>query len=92
MTLLELRNVEKSFPGRAAPVLANINLDIPEGQFAAIVGCSGAGKTTLISLMAGLTPPDRGDITFDSRPSPGPGPERAVVFQNYSLLPWLTVR
>jgi len=92
MNLLELRNVEKSFPGRTAPVLGNINLDIPEGQFAAIVGCSGAGKTTLISLIAGLTTPDRGDITFDGRPSHGPGPERAIVFQNYSLLPWLTVR
>ena len=91
MNLLELRNVEKSFPGRTAPILADINLSIPEGQFTAIVGCSGAGKTTLVSLIAGLTTPDRGEIIFDGQPSRGPGPERAIVFQNYSLLPWLTV-
>jgi len=91
MNLLELRNVEKSFPGREVPVLAGINLSIPEGQFTAIVGCSGAGKTTLISLIAGLTIPDRGEVIFDGRVSYAPGPERAIVFQNYSLLPWLTV-
>jgi nitrate/nitrite transport system ATP-binding protein len=91
MNLLELNKVEKSFPGRAEPVLADINLRIPEGQFTAIVGCSGAGKTTLISLIAGLTTPDRGEVFFNGQPSREPGPERAIVFQNYSLLPWLTV-
>ena len=91
MNLLELRNVEKCFPGRTTPVLADINLNIPEGQFTAVVGCSGAGKTTLISLIAGLTAPDRGAVIFDGHASRGPGPERAIVFQNYSLLPWLTV-
>ncbi len=91
MNLLELRKVEKSFPGREVPVLADINLSIPEGQFTAIVGCSGAGKTTLVSLIAGLTIPDRGEVTFAGQPSREPGPERALVFQNYSLLPWLTV-
>jgi nitrate/nitrite transport system ATP-binding protein len=89
--LFELRNVEKSFAGRLQPVLVQLNLSIPEGQFAAVVGCSGAGKTTLISLIAGLSKPDRGEILFASRPLGPPGPERAVVFQNYSLLPWLTV-
>jgi nitrate ABC transporter ATP-binding subunit len=89
--LLELRNVEKSFAGRLQPVLVQLNLGIPEGQFAAVVGCSGAGKTTLISLIAGLLKPDRGEILFAGRPLGPPGPERAVVFQNYSLLPWLTV-
>jgi nitrate/nitrite transport system ATP-binding protein len=91
MNVLELKSVEKTFPGREVPVLADINLSIPEGQFTAIVGCSGAGKTTLISLLAGLTTPDRGEVIFDSQPSREPGPERAIVFQNYSLLPWLTV-
>jgi nitrate/nitrite transport system ATP-binding protein len=91
MNVLELTNVEKSFPGREIPVLADINLSIPEGQFTAIVGCSGAGKTTLISLLAGLTTPDRGKVIFDGKPAREPGPERAIVFQNYSLLPWLTV-
>jgi len=89
--LLELRNVEKSFPGRAQPVLTRLNVSIPEGQFATIVGCSGAGKTTLVSLIAGLLKPDRGEIFFAGQPLADPGPERAVVFQNYSLLPWLTV-
>jgi len=91
MNLLELRNVEKNFPGRADPVLVDINLNIPEGQFTAIVGCSGAGKTTLVSLIAGLTTPDHGEVLFDGQPSREPGPERAIVFQNYSLLPWFTV-
>lgn len=91
MNLLELKSVEKSFPGREVPVLADINLGIPEGQFTAIVGCSGAGKTTLISLLAGLTTPDRGEVIFDGQPAREPGPERAIVFQNYSLLPWFTV-
>ncbi|MBI3249505.1 MAG: ABC transporter ATP-binding protein [Deltaproteobacteria bacterium] len=89
--LIELRNVEKSFPGRGKPVLTRLSLAIPEGQFAVIVGCSGAGKTTLISLLAGLILPDRGEIFFAGEPLSAPGPERAVVFQNYSLLPWLTV-
>lgn len=89
--LIELRNVEKSFPGRVTPVLTRISASIPEGQFATIVGCSGAGKTTLISLLAGLLKPDRGEINFAGQPLDEPGPERAVVFQNYSLLPWLTV-
>jgi nitrate/nitrite transport system ATP-binding protein len=89
--LLELRNVEKSFPGRTQPVLTRLSVAIPEGQFAAIVGCSGAGKTTLVSLIAGLLKPDRGEILFAGQPLAAPGPERAVVFQNYSLLPWLSV-
>jgi nitrate/nitrite transport system ATP-binding protein len=89
--LLELRNVEKGFIGRSEPVLSRLSLCIPEGQFAAVVGCSGAGKTTLISLIAGLTKPDQGEILFAGNPLGPPGPERAVVFQNYSLLPWLTV-
>ncbi len=89
--LLELRDLGKSFAGHSDPVLSRLNLRIPEGQFATVVGCSGAGKTTLISLIAGLSKPDHGEILFAGRPLGPPGPERAVVFQNYSLLPWLTV-
>lgn len=89
--LLELRNVGKGFSGRSESVLSQLNLHIPEGQFAVVVGCSGAGKTTLISLIAGLLTPDQGEILFAGTPLGPPGPERAVVFQNYSLLPWLTV-
>ncbi len=89
--LLELRGVAKGFDRRPEPVLTGIDLAIREGEFSAIVGCSGAGKTTLVSLMAGLTLPDRGEIRFAGEPVSGPSTERAVVFQNYSLLPWLSV-
>jgi len=89
--LLELRGVAKGYERRPAPVLAAIDLQIAEGEFSAIVGCSGAGKTTLVSLIAGLTTPDRGEIRFAGEPIDGPSTDRAVVFQNYSLLPWLSV-
>lgn len=89
MTLLELKNVHKSYG--STPVLSDINLSINEGEFVAIVGYSGAGKTTLISMLAGLIKPDSGSITLAGEPIAGPSPDRAVVFQNYSLLPWLSV-
>ena len=89
--VLELRQVRKAFAGRSEPVLAGVDLVVRERDFAAVVGCSGAGKTTLISLAAGLVEPDSGQVLFDGKPLTGPGPERAVVFQNYSLLPWLSV-
>lgn len=90
---LELRNVSKGFgsgPNRVE-VLKNINLSIGEGEFIAIVGFTGSGKTTLINLMAGLTKPDKGEILIGGKLITGPGPDRGVVFQNYSLLPWLSV-
>jgi len=93
MPILTLDKVSKSYgtgAGRSA-VLRDISLAIEEGEFVAIVGFSGAGKTTLISLMAGLIKPDAGSIRFKDKPVMGPGPERGVVFQNYSLMPWLTV-
>src|SRR5205085_7610781 len=61
------------------------------GEFVTIVGYSGAGKTTLISLIAGLIPPDSGSLTLNDLEITAPGPDRGIVFQNYSLLPWLTV-
>jgi nitrate/nitrite transport system ATP-binding protein len=100
MAYLEITGVDKSFArtqrfvaeGRdRLPVLRNINLSIDENEFVCIVGRSGSGKTTLISLIAGLIEPDRGQILLESRPIDGPGPDRGVVFQNYSLLPWLNV-
>ncbi|SDT86257.1 nitrate/nitrite transport system ATP-binding protein [Verrucomicrobium sp. GAS474] len=87
--LLELRNVSKGFGGR--PVLRDIDLAVEDGEFLAIVGYSGAGKTTLISLLAGLLLPDTGTAEMNGRAITEPGPERGIVFQNYSLLPWLTV-
>jgi nitrate/nitrite transport system ATP-binding protein len=89
MALLELRHVGKSYGD--TQVLRNINLRVERGEFVAIVGYSGAGKTTLISLAAGLVKPDTGSVLLEGRPVLGPGPDRAVVFQNYSLLPWLSV-
>jgi len=93
MPFLELKNITKGFgTGKArTPVLRNINLQIEQGEFVAIVGYSGAGKTTLISLIAGLTRPDSGSITLNDLEITGPGPDRGIVFQNYSLLPWLNV-
>ncbi len=89
MAYLELKIVSKSFGG--APVLKDINLSVEKGEFVAIVGYSGAGKTTLISLIAGLIQPDGGNLALNGLDITGPGPDRGVVFQNYSLLPWLTV-
>ena len=92
MAFLELRGVGKGFGKGAArmEVLANIDLQVARGELVAIVGYSGAGKTTLVSLMAGLTAPDHGSIRLAGEPVTGPGADRGVVFQNYSLLPWLT--
>src|SRR6185436_11100531 len=86
---LVLDHVSKSFG--ATRVLHDVNLSLNRGEFVAIVGYSGSGKTTLISMMAGLLRPDEGAITLNDLPVTGPGPDRGVVFQNYSLLPWLTV-
>lgn len=93
MTILELSDVSKSYgQGKSRnDVLSNVNLKVKEGEFIAIVGFSGAGKTTLISLLAGLIKPDSGAILFNNQEVTGPGPERGVVFQSYSLMPWLTV-
>jgi nitrate/nitrite transport system ATP-binding protein len=94
MSILTLEKVGKSYGagiGRTE-VLHDISLSIAEGEFVAIVGFSGSGKTTLISLMAGLTEPDKGKVLFRDAPVAGPGPERGVVFQSYSLMPWLSVR
>lgn len=90
---LELYNVGKSFPSAKGrhQVLSHVNLNIREGEFVAVLGRSGSGKTTLVSLIAGLLTPDEGSISAFGVPLRGPDPERGVVFQNYSLLPWLSV-
>jgi nitrate/nitrite transport system ATP-binding protein len=89
MAFLELNGVSKGFGG--PPVLAGVNLAIERGEFVAIVGYSGSGKTTLISLIAGLIRPDAGTVRLNDLEITAPGPDRGIVFQNYSLLPWLTV-
>jgi len=70
--------------------LRDINLEISQGEFVSLIGHSGCGKSTLLNLIAGLTTPTTGALICDGREIAGPGPERAVVFQNHSLLPWLT--
>ncbi len=70
--------------------LREVNLQIKQGEFIALIGHSGCGKSTLLNLIAGLTNPTDGVLLCDGREIAGPGPERAVVFQNHSLLPWLT--
>ena len=93
MGILTFENVHKSFGQgtNANHVLKDINLDVQEGEFLVLLGFSGTGKTTLINLMAGLEQPTKGSVTFKGKPIDGPGPERGVIFQNYSLMPWLTV-
>jgi nitrate/nitrite transport system ATP-binding protein len=93
MPYLDVRGVEKSFTTASGTtrVLGGASLALEEGEFVAIVGYSGSGKTTLISLVAGLLGPDAGEIRLEGWPVKEPGPERGIVFQQYSLLPWLTV-
>jgi nitrate/nitrite transport system ATP-binding protein len=91
--LLEIKNAAKGYGPKwnRTEVLADINLMIEKGEFVAIVGFSGSGKTTLMNLLSGLVPPDAGTVCCNGQPVTGPSSERALVFQNYSLLPWLSV-
>lgn len=93
MSFLAVKNLCKSYGSgaRKTPVLEGIDLDIDEGEFVAILGFSGSGKTTLISAIAGLIQPDSGVISKQGQVISKPGPDRGVVFQSYSLMPWLTV-
>lgn len=93
MAFLELSGVRKGYGTGAArtEVLGGIDLAVEEGEFLAIVGFSGSGKTTLISAIAGLIDLDDGSIRLRGKDISGPSPERGIVFQSYSLMPWLTV-
>ena len=90
MNILTLSNVSKGFGEN--PVLRDISMSVAQGEFVAILGFSGTGKTTLINLIAGLDMPDTGTVTYRDKAVTGPAPERGLVFQSYSLMPWLTVR
>ncbi len=89
---VQLENVDMTFSTKKGDfnALKNINLSIREGEFISIIGHSGCGKSTVLNLIAGLTQPTEGLLFCAGREIAGPGPERAVVFQNHSLLPWLT--
>jgi nitrate/nitrite transport system ATP-binding protein len=89
---IEIQNVAQTFKTKKGlfPALRDINLTVAKGEFVALIGHSGCGKSTLLNLIAGLTTPTEGALLCANREIAGPGPERAVVFQNHSLLPWLT--
>ena len=89
---IEIQGVAQTFKTKKGPfrALQNINLTVAKGEFVALIGHSGCGKSTLLNLIAGLTTPTEGSLLCANREIAGPGPERAVVFQNHSLLPWLT--
>ena len=89
---IEIQGVEQTFKTKKGPfcALQNVNLTVAKGEFVALIGHSGCGKSTLLNLIAGLTTPTQGTLLCANREIAGPGPERAVVFQNHSLLPWLT--
>jgi len=91
---LDLEGVEKVFPlpkGKEYVAVTDVNLHIKENEIISIIGHSGCGKSTLLNMIAGLDMATDGGIILDNKEITGPGPERAVVFQNHSLLPWLTV-
>src|SRR5438309_1754486 len=90
---LKLDHIDKTFTrgSTSTEVLKDINLTIEEGEYVSIIGHSGCGKSTLLNIVAGLTPTTMGCVLLQNREVNSPGPDRAVVFQNHSLLPWLTV-
>jgi nitrate/nitrite transport system ATP-binding protein len=89
---IDIVGVEQTFKTKKGPfcALRDIHLTVAKGEFVALIGHSGCGKSTLLNLIAGLTTPTQGHLLCDNREIAGPGPDRAVVFQNHSLLPWLT--
>jgi len=87
--VLELKDVWKSFNGQ--DVLRGVDLDVGQGEFVSFIGHSGCGKSTLLNVVGGLLEADGGEVSLDGRAITGPGPDRAMVFQNYSLLPRLSL-
>lgn len=90
---LSLAQVNKSFTrnGKTNEILRGITLDVAKGEYVSLIGHSGCGKSTLLNIIAGLTPVSGGGVLLEDKYVTQPGPDRAVVFQNHSLLPWLTV-
>ncbi len=94
MSSIAARRVSMAFETRSGGVRAldDVTVEIPDGHFACIVGASGCGKSTLLNIMAGLVRPTEGTIEVGDRPVEGPGEDRGMVFQSYTLFPWLRVR
>ncbi len=93
MSYLTIENMEIAFPAGKGKFVAvkNINLNIEKGQIVCIIGHSGCGKSTILNAIAGMTNPSNGSVILNGKEIKSPGPDRGIVFQNYSLLPWLTV-
>src|SRR5271157_458744 len=92
MARIGLKNINMSFGtnGMSTTALENINLSIDDGDFVSLIGPSGCGKSTLLDLVAGLKKPTSGQALIDGQEIVGPGPDRGVVFQDYSLFPWMS--
>jgi NitT/TauT family transport system ATP-binding protein len=90
----QFEHVSLSFdtPKGRLNVVEDVNYDINDGDFIAVIGPSGCGKTTMMSMLAGFQKPTTGKVLFDGAPVKGPGPERGVIFQEYGVFPWLTVK
>jgi ABC-type nitrate/sulfonate/bicarbonate transport system ATPase subunit len=93
--MIRVRGLSKEFGaldnGGGVQALRDIDFEVNDNEFVTIIGPSGCGKTTLLRIIAGLIPYNQGEVTIDGRPVTGPGPERAVVFQNFALMPWADV-
>jgi NitT/TauT family transport system ATP-binding protein len=87
---LVLAGISKRFNGNSDHVLDEINLACDSGEFVVVVGPSGSGKSTLLNVAAGMIKPDAGNVSLDGKTVDGPGPDRAIVFQDHGLFPWLT--
>jgi taurine transport system ATP-binding protein len=92
MAHLSLEHVSVQYDGQLQPAITHASVSVQSGEFVVLVGRSGCGKTTLLNTAAGLIAPTRGSVTVDGKPVTAPGADRAVVFQNDALFPWLTAR
>jgi ABC-type nitrate/sulfonate/bicarbonate transport system ATPase subunit len=94
MSAVAIRGVSKTFPGARAPTQALLATDLAlaHNDFVTVLGPSGCGKSTLLRIVAGLETPTTGDVSLDGQPITGPGADRGMVFQSYTLFPWLSVR
>ena len=94
-TVFEIKDVQKIYKvpgGNDVHALDGVSLTVKENEFVCVVGPSGCGKTTMLNIVAGLEPYDSGSVTIHGQPVIGPGPDRAVIFQQYALYPWMTVQ
>ena len=93
MSYLKIENMEIAFNSVKGKFVAvkDINLEVEKGQIISIIGHSGCGKSTIMNAIGGMVFPSKGKVVLNGKEIKGPGPDRGIVFQNYSLLPWLTV-